>query len=208
MTTAFAHQSQALLLPGDHCLSLPAPSRAGAGEGLHGSWKLRAGQALTLHARHAGELRITHGRVWATFHYAEHLLRGRTGDHFLSRGESLSLAAGESLVVEPFGIGHAAPAYFSWEMPREASVAASHAGLGWRAGIVQPVLDLRAALGLASGAAGRLTRGLVLGAGAALAVGLTRFAMVFVAARARQDAAPCTGHAADASAAPSARNRC
>ncbi|MDB5928380.1 MAG: hypothetical protein JWR60_87 [Polaromonas sp.] len=200
MTTAFAHQSHALPLPGGQCLSLPSPLPAKAGEGLPGSWKLAAGQALTLHARQAGLLRITHGRVWATFDHAEDPLRGRTGDHFLSRGESLPLAPGESLVVEPFGIGHASPAYFTWEASPVASLAASHGANGWRVGIVQPVLDLRAALGLAAGAAGRLARGLALGAAAALTAALSRFAMVFIASRARQDAAPCTGPAAHASA--------
>lgn len=80
-----------------------------------GDWKLGAGHALALHARQAGVLSIRHGRVWLTFNNAGQDLRVRAGDHFLSRGESLSLSAGESVVLESFGIGQTPSACFSWD---------------------------------------------------------------------------------------------
>jgi len=123
--------------------------------GLAGCWKLGAGTALSLQARHAGVLRIAHGRVWATFDHADRRSSTRAGDHFLSRGESLTLLPGESLVMEPFGTGHAPSAYFSWEPAR-----ASRSETVSRAGV----------LGLAGRAVTRLA---------------TAFAISFVAARAR-----------------------
>jgi hypothetical protein len=151
---------------------LPAPT-------LSGYCKLEAGHALTLRARQAGVLRITHGRVWLTFNIAEKGPGARTGDHFLSRGESLQLAAGEAVVMEPYGLGHAPAAYYSWEVAaasRPVIISASD-------GVLQPLADLRLALGLALDALGRLARGLAGGGVAAL----TGFATIFVAARARGD---------------------
>ncbi|WP_309681230.1 DUF2917 domain-containing protein [Polaromonas sp.] len=87
-------------------------------------WKLGAGQALSLRARRAGMLHITHGRVWATFDHADARRSTRAGDHFLSRGDSLCLQPGESLVMEPLGRGHQPSAYLSWE-PVPASRGAS-----------------------------------------------------------------------------------
>jgi Protein of unknown function (DUF2917) len=151
---------------------LPAPT-------LSGYCKLEAGHALTLHARQAGVLRITRGRVWLTFDITEKNAAARTGDHFLSRGESLQLAAGEAVVMEPYGLGHVPAAYYSWE----AAAASRPVVLSSSAGVRQPLADLRLALGLALGALGRLTRGLAAGGVA----GLTGFATIFVAARARGD---------------------
>lgn len=85
-----------------------------------GGCKLGAGRALTFHARQAGVLSIRHGRVWLTFNNAEQDLRVRAGDHFLDRGESLSLSAGESVVMESFGLGQTPSACFGWE-PAQAS---------------------------------------------------------------------------------------
>ncbi len=89
-----AHQS------GDHYLPQASDATTNQVEGLAGCWKLGAGRALTVHASQAGVLRIAHGRVWLTFSNAGHDLRVRAGDHFLSRGESLSLAGGEAVVME------------------------------------------------------------------------------------------------------------
>ena len=47
--------------------------------GLAGCWKLGAGSALSLQARHAGVLRIAHGRVWATFDHADRRSSMRAG---------------------------------------------------------------------------------------------------------------------------------
>ena len=159
---------------------LPSPS-------LSGYCKLEAGHALTLHARQAGVLRITRGRVWLTFNLTEKDAGARTGDHFLSRGESLQLAAGEAVVMEPYGLGHAPSAYYSWE-PAAASPSVALVGsAGWRADVLQPLADLRLALRLALGALGRLARGLAGGVVATGAAALTGFATIFVAARARGD---------------------
>ena len=182
MDHAIAHHS------GNHYLPQATHAATARAEGLPGCWKLGADRALTLHARQAGVLRIAHGRVWVTFNNAGRDLRVRAGDHFLSRGESLSLSAGETVVMESFGMGHASSAYFNWE-----PVAAAHPvpvkATGWRAGVVQSLLDLRLALGLAGGATGRLARGLAGGVAAAVEVALTGFAVVFLADRARGDLA-------------------
>jgi hypothetical protein len=150
---------------------------------LSGYCKLEAGHALTLRARRAGVLRITHGRVWLTFNIAEKNAVARTGDHFLSRGESLQLAAGEAVVMEPYGLGHVPAAYYSWEAAAASRPVALSSSDGWRAGVRQPLADLRLALGLALGALGRLARGLAAG----VVAGLAGFATIFVAARARGD---------------------
>jgi hypothetical protein len=158
---------------------LPAPT-------LSGYCKLEAGRALTLHARQAGVLRITRGRVWLTFDITEKNAGARTGDHFLSRGESLQLAAGEAVVMESYGLGHVPSAYYSWEeaaASHPVALSRSAGSAGWRAGVLQPLADLRLALGLALGALGRLARGLAAG----VVAGLTGFATIFVAARARGD---------------------
>ncbi|MFS2033963.1 DUF2917 domain-containing protein [Polaromonas sp. CT11-55] len=176
---------------GDRFLQQATDATTGQVDGLAGFWKLGAGRALTLHAAQAGVLRIAHGRVWATFDSASLDAEVRAGDHFLSRGESLTLKAGESLVIESFSAGHAASAYFSWE-PVAACAAVRQPvaePAGWRAGVLQPLSDLRAAFGLAAGALGRLARGLVLGAAAAVEALLTPLAMVFLTARARPMAA-------------------
>jgi hypothetical protein len=169
-----------------------APSELPAAT-LSGYCKLEAGHALTLRARQAGVLRITRGRVWLTFDITEKNAAARTGDHFLSRGESLQLAAGESVVMEPYGQGHVPSAYYSWEAaaasrPVASSRSAGSAeSAGWRAGVLQPLADLRLALGLALGALERLARGLAAGGVAAGAAVLTGFATIFVATRARGD---------------------
>ena len=93
--------------------------------GLTGCWKLDASRALSLQARRAGVLRITHGRVWATFDHADQPGSARAGDHILSRGESLHLQPGERLVMESFGIGHTPSACFSWEPARASRSAAA-----------------------------------------------------------------------------------
>lgn len=176
---------------GDRFLQQATDATTGQVDGLAGFWKLGAGRALTLHAAQAGVLRIAHGRVWATFDSASQDAEVRAGDHFLSRGECLTLKAGESLVIESFSAGHAASAYFSWEPTVAGCLTAVPAAepAGWRAGVLQPLSDLRTASGLAAGALARLARGLVLGVAAAAQALLTPLAMIFLTARARPMAA-------------------
>lgn len=181
-------------LSGDRFLQQASDATNGHVAGLAGFWKLGSGRALTLRASQAGVLRIAHGRVWATFDSASQDIHVRAGDHFLGRGESLSLRAGESLVIESFSAGHAASAYFSWEPAACAEVAHMQEPSGWRVGVMQPLVDLRAAFGLAGSALGRLARGLVMGAAAAVEAVLTPVALVFVTARARPHVA---GHEFD-----------
>ena len=75
---------------------------------------LTAGQAITLRAKAISVLRIAHGRVWVTVTEVGPYSRVMAGDHFLSRGDSLTLLPGQELVMEPFGRGcrrHASSGY-------------------------------------------------------------------------------------------------
>ncbi len=123
---------------------------AGSGQvmGLAGCWKLSHGCALTMLASQAGELRVAHGRVWITFADAYLDPTVRAGDYFLEAGESLVVPTGRAIVMESFAAGDASAAYFIWEPVAQAS------------GAAQLFSELRLALGLAAGAAGRLLRGL------------------------------------------------
>ncbi len=151
--------------------------------------KLDAGKAVTLRARQLSVLRIAHGRVWATLSDAGPYSRVLAGDHFLSRGQSLTLLPGQEVVMESFESSvssHTATVHFSWEAPGVAASALQDAhpvkqtnGMG----VVQPLRDLRHALGLVAGASGRLVQGLAHGAAAAPVMLLNLVAMPFVAAR-------------------------
>ena len=140
-----------------NALQLEQPA---AGTALPGCWKLDAGRAVTLRPHEAGVLRVAHGQVWATLQ-GPHRGRGNNlGDHFLRPGESLALRAGQRLVLEPWDHAGHAPAWFSWD-PQ--SAAAHHLGRParrWSVAVVQPLDDLRLALGGVAGAVARLTTGL------------------------------------------------
>ena len=86
------------------------------------SYTLPAGQAMTVQARESGVLRVGQGRLWVTFSHADRDRRVPAGDHFLGRGESLRLSAGQTVVMEswpdaaaPGEEGMAAAACVSWE---------------------------------------------------------------------------------------------
>lgn len=163
------------LSPGEHLLS--AGAGASQADTLAGVWKLPAAAALRLRAAQDGELRIAHGRVWATFDGAG-LGGALTGDHFLSRGEALPLRAGQTLVIESFGVGHAASAYFGWQPALQLAAEPGREAL-W----VRPLAELRQAGALVAHALGALIGGLALGAGRVGGAALTGFAMIFVANR-------------------------
>ncbi len=174
---------------------LPLQSFCGA-DALSGCWKLGSGRALTLRPTEPGVLRIAHGQVWITFNHAHQDDGVRGGDHFLGAGEEIRLLPGQLLVMESWHAASASPAYFSWDpLPAAAGVALAspsrHAlaqravNLPWRAGVAQPLRDLRGALGLAAAASGRLAFGLAGVLGAALLVLLPRFAAELAAGRAR-----------------------
>ena len=125
---------------------------------------LAAGQAITVRAKALRVLRIAHGRVWVTVTdvgaYSRYS-RVTAGDHFLSRGDSLTLLPGQELVMEPFGRIGMTSAQFSWGPPGAvATLMQAAATPNWRSGVLQPLLDLRHASGLAAWAVGRLVLGL------------------------------------------------
>jgi hypothetical protein len=146
---------------------------------LPGTWKLGAGRAITLCPREDGRLRIAHGRLWATFDGPHPGALNEQGDLVVGAGEYLNIRAGERVVAEAWD--GEAPAYFTWD-PQAAPVRAASASL---AGVVQPLADLRLALGLGAGAAARL------------AVGLVRLAFAPLAPRALSaPASACRAHGA------------
>ncbi|MET0310843.1 MAG: DUF2917 domain-containing protein [Burkholderiaceae bacterium] len=157
-----------------------------ASQALPGTWKLGAGRAVTLQPREGGLVRIAHGRVWVTFDGPHDSLRG---DLFLCAGEGLAVEAGQRAVMESFGSAHDAPAYFTWEP----AAGRAPAGTRWHAAVVQPLADLRLALG----SAGFALRGAVAAVGR-LAAGVAGFA--FGAAFGRRaltaQASACRAHGA------------
>ena len=150
--------------------------------------QLKFGQAISLRATQPRVMRVVHGQVWATQTDGSSPMSGNSrvlaGDHFLGPGDSLSLVAGQEIVMEAFGIGHTAPAYFNWECVTDAAQApraATTAMSDWQTGVVQPLHDLRRATGLMLGASSRLVRGLARGAAGVVKIPLSAFAMLFVA---------------------------
>lgn len=133
---------------------------------LAGCWKLEAGRATTLQPNQAGVLRVAHGSVWVTFDGPHRGAGNELGDHVLRAGEQIELRPGQRAVVEPWFIGaidQTAPAaYFSWDPVSDlvASDSRSDANAEWQGGVVRPGRELAVALGLASGALGRLVLGL------------------------------------------------
>lgn len=164
------------------------------------SRQLEAGHAVKLRATQLSVLRIAHGRVWATLTGAGNHAGGSTrvlaGDHFLCRGDSLTLLPGQEIVIEPFGIGHADPAQFSWQdlfgAVQLQSGKSTAAVSEWRTGVLQPLQDLRHAMGLVGGASARLLQGLGQSALTAAKVLFRSFAMLFVADNDRCMSAPVT----------------
>ena len=161
---------------------------------------LTAGQAITLRAKALSVLRIAHGRVWVTVTevgpYSRYS-RVMAGDHFLSRGDSLTLLPGQELVMEPFGRSEKTSAQFSWGPPGAAAANTQAAATAnWRGGVLQPLLDLRHASGLAARAMGRLVLGLGHAAAAEVVRVANYVAIIFVAGRARESGARSTFDAA------------
>lgn len=153
--------------------------------------ELPAGDAIRLRAAHRSVLRISHGQVWATLtfknaHSAADM-PSRAGDHFLARGDSLTLMAGEEVVLETYAIGYASSARYSWQSVQESALptlaAATAARSDWQTGVAQPMKDLRHAGGLLMAAAGRLLQGLVCNAGGLITETASRFAILFIANR-------------------------
>lgn len=91
-------------------LSLPTAQGAKVPPAVRrGAWQLEAGQAITLKAAHASVLRVRQGRVWVTRDATAHW---GSEDVVLAPGESLTVAAGQRLVMEPWD-GHGAT--YTWD---------------------------------------------------------------------------------------------
>lgn len=103
MSAAFTSSSlPSLSLPTTQGAKVPPAVRRGA-------WQLAAGQAATLKARHASVLRVRQGRVWVTCDATQHW---GSDDIVLAPGESLQVAAGQRIVMEPWdGYG----ATYTWD---------------------------------------------------------------------------------------------
>ncbi|HSI54679.1 MAG: DUF2917 domain-containing protein [Ramlibacter sp.] len=157
--------------------TLTQTQQSASAPALPGTWKLQAGRAITLEPRDAGTLRVAHGQVWATYDGPHAGALNQMGDHILGVGQQLRLRAGQRLVLESSGGG--VPAYFSWD-PLPVAAVASVPRLSR---LVQPLQDLRLALGLAVAALGRL---------GASVVGL---AWDFVAGRDRERLVDCAFNA-------------
>ena len=133
--------------------TLPAPQQTNVAPASN-CRKLLAGRAVTLRAKQLSVLRIVRGRVWATLTDAGCYSRVLAGDHFLSRGQSLTLLPGQELVMESFNASASsatATAHFNWETLGVAASARQDARPAHRAismGVRQPLRDLRQALGL------------------------------------------------------------
>ncbi len=173
---------------------LPPESFAGA---VSGCWKLSEGHALTLRPTHSGVLRIAHGRVWITFEHTQRDDGARGGDHFLGAGDVLPLLPGQGLVMESWNAAAHSATYFSWDrLPATVGVPITSrrplvfaGNPQWRSGVVQPLRDLRVAFGLAGAASARLLAGLADALAVGRLGGIARFAIDFVAGRARGDLA-------------------
>ena len=100
---------------------------------------LAPGHARLLRASRASVLRIEEGRVWLTFtQRANHAAaNGPTGDCFLSKGDSVRLATGQPVVIEPFGPQPAAA--YSWQTASAWPLEAP--------GVLQTLADVRIARG-------------------------------------------------------------
>ena len=149
---------------------------------LPGTWKLAAGRAITLQPREPGTLRVAHGQVWATYDGPHAGPLNDLGDHVVGMGERLQVLAGQRVVVEAWSAD--TPAYFSWDpLPVPVRIAAPRL-----APVIQPLADLRMALGMGAGAIGRLV------------AGLAGLAWELVAGRGREsrqrEAAGCCAHGA------------
>ena len=134
--------------------TLMQPHQSAPAGALPGTWKLGAGRAITLQPREAGVFRVAHGQLWATSQGPHGLSPDDSGDMILGAGQQLRLMPGQQLVIEAWTAQ--APAYFSWD-PLPAPVLQPSLRM---AGVVQPLADLRLALALGVGAAGRLVAGL------------------------------------------------
>jgi hypothetical protein len=122
-----------------------------------GSWRLHPGQAMGLQSRQAAVLRIYCGRVWVTLGQTAGATPDTAEDRFLGPGDRLAVPAGARLVMEPLAAPDGAqPVHFDWCDAGAAAVPGRFARE-----VASPARELAAALGQATGALGRVLRGLL-----------------------------------------------
>jgi Protein of unknown function (DUF2917) len=125
---------------------------------LPGTWKLARGRVITLRPATDGILRVAQGRVWATVDGPHGATPSDSGDHVLEVGRSMWVGAGQRVVIEAWN--RVGAAFFSWDpVVPPVMVPAERRRLNL-VGVLQPLADLRLALGLAAGALSRLAVGL------------------------------------------------
>lgn len=90
--------------------SLSLPSQAAVPPAVRrGAWQLAAGQALSLKAQGDSVLSVRQGRIWVT---RDATVQQATEDLVLAPGETLKVASGQRVVMEPWdGFG----ATYSWD---------------------------------------------------------------------------------------------
>lgn len=91
-------------------LSIPARTAAAVPPAVRrGAWQIAPGEAMSLKARTASVLRVKQGRVWIT---PDATLANPSEDLVLAPGESMTVAAGQRIVMEAWdGYG----ATYSWD---------------------------------------------------------------------------------------------
>ena len=136
---------------------LPSFLTAAPVAALPGTWKLARGRAITLNPASDGILRVAHGRLWATVEGPHGSTPDDSGDHVLQVGRSMFVKRGQRLVLEAWN--SAGPSWFAWDPVFACAPVAQGRRINVSL-VVQPLADLRLALGLALRAIGQLGVGL------------------------------------------------
>lgn len=103
--------------------SLSLPTRAAAAAAAvpsavrRGAWRIEVGDAMTLKATTDSVLRVRQGRIWVT---CDATATWGSEDLVLAPGESLRVAAGQRLVMEPWD-GYGATCSWDAVAPGEAA---------------------------------------------------------------------------------------
>ncbi len=126
-----------------------------------GNWKLGSGRAITLHSQDEGILRIAKGRVWATLDGPRIGPVNDSGDFFLDVGDSLTLRAGQPVVIESWNACADEATYFSWDPETSAQRTRMRVDSRWQVAVAHPLRDFGLALIMAAHALGRLAWGIV-----------------------------------------------
>ena len=79
-----------------------------------GAWQIAAGEAMSLKASDASILRVRQGRIWVT---RDACAQWGSEDLVLAPGETLAVAAGQRIVMEPWD---AQGATYSWDAASDA----------------------------------------------------------------------------------------